>query len=286
MAKVIGQDIPSKYYDTYNNFFSRSYNQRHQKYGGTVKRSNWDFPGYPFHPHFPSPGQLYVRAIFKSATECWHLQPDVGKGEKPDLGPIPKAWWEAEADKSRTFGYRKFMRDTLLYKFRIGEPTWCEEIIHPFTYVDYDNPHTNYCTVKSMRCTNTHWNGWEWVFIQRHPFDVGKEFLWLHASDAWYYPDHHNFIDACLPFHFVFYPCELTWDDLDQGSWPFFWLHMSRNYIHAEGWYRFYVADIELVALMIYYPDWPYFPWLEDSGIIFDSPLCDDPELRPFFSHE
>jgi len=286
MAKVYGQDIPSKYYDTYHNFFNQSYDQSHQPYGKTVKKSNWDFPGYPYHPHFPSPGQLYVRAIFKSATICWHLQPDVGGAIKPAYGPRPKEWWDTEAQKDRTFGYRKFMSDTLLQKFRVGDPDWCEEIPHEATYVDYRFPDTNYCEEKSLLCSVFWWNQWQFVFIKRNPLDIGKEFLYLHASDGWYYPDHHSFIDACAPHWFHFEPCELTWNDLDQGPWPFFFVHLSRQLIMGEGWSRFWIADYNLIALMVYHKDFHFYPWGEDSGCIFDGPLCDNIELRPYFSKD
>jgi len=286
MAKVYGQDIPSKFYDTYHNFFNQSYDQSHQPYGKTVKKSNWDFPGYPFHPHFPSPAQLYVRAIFKSATICWHLQPDVGGAVKPAYGPRPKEWWDAEAHKDRTFGYRKFMSDTLLQKFRVGDPDWCEEIPHEATYVDYRFPDTNFCESKSLLCSVFWWNEWQFVFIKRNPLDRGKEFLYLHASDGWYWPAHHSYIDACIPFWFVFKPCELTWNDLDQGSWPFFFVHMSRQFIMGEGWSRFWIADYDLIALMVYHGDFHFYPWGEDSGCIFDGPLCSNIELRPYFAKD
>ncbi|MCK4248140.1 MAG: hypothetical protein KAX15_00015 [Candidatus Omnitrophica bacterium] len=287
MAKVYGQDIPSKYFDTYHNFFARSYDQNHQPYGKSVKRSNWDFPGYPYHPKFPSPAQLYVRAVFKSATICWHLQPDVGGAVKPAYGPRPKEWWETEADKDRTFGYRKFMRDTLLQKFRVGDPDWCEEIPHEATYVDYRFPHTNFCESKSLLCSVFWWNQWQFTFIKKNPLDIGKQFLYMHVSDGWYYPDHHSYVDACIPFWFDFRPCELTYDDLDQGSWPFFWVHMSRDFIlDGAHWHRFWIADYDLIAFMVYYPDFHFYPWGEDSGVIFDGPLCDEVEKRPYFAHD
>jgi len=104
MAKVYGQDIPSKFYDTYHNFFNQSYDQSHQPYGKTVKKSNWDFPGYPFHPHFPSPAQLYVRAIFKSATQCWHLQPDTGGATNPTWAPGEKNGGSSKQTKTARSG--------------------------------------------------------------------------------------------------------------------------------------------------------------------------------------
>jgi hypothetical protein len=287
MAKVIGLDIPSKHYDQFRNLFGSAWYQKPDGGDHFIKKGNWRFPGYPYHPKFASPAQLYVRAIFKSATICWHLQPDVGGAVKPAYGPRPKEWWDTEARKNRTFGYRKFMRDTLLQKFRVGDPDWCEEIPHEATYVHYDYPNTNFCEEKSLRCEVVHWNGWSFVFIKRNPLDIGKQFLYMHYNEGWYYPDHHSYVDACIPFWFHFVPCELTYNDLDQGSWPFFYVHMSRNFIlDGEGWNRFWIADYDLIALMVYHPDFHFYPWGEDSGCVYDGPLCDKIENRPYFAHD
>ena len=283
MAKVYGQDIPSKHYDAYHNFFARSYDQSHQPYGKSVKKSNWDFPGYPYHPHFPSPAQLYVRAVFKSATECWHLQPEGWGLEMPDTGPRPRNWWETEADKDRTFGYRKFMRDTLIHKFRIGEPTWCVPIEHPFTYVDSEAPLTNYCQEKFMYCTYEFFDKWQWVIIQRNPADYGRQFLYVYCESAWHPSEFESWIDACLPHWFIFEECELTWADLDQGDWPFFAVHMSRNLVLYEGWKKFWVGDATNIALVVYHR-FPHYRWPgSDAGAIFHSPRSLDLTKRPYF---
>ena len=281
MAKVYGQDIPSKFYDTYHNFFNQSYDQSHQPYGKTVKKSNWDFPGYPFHPHFPSPAQLYVRAIFKSATQCWHLQPDTGGATKPDVGPRGKEWWELEADKDRTFGYRKFMSDTLLYKFRIGEPTWCMPIGIPATYVSWDNPDDNFCEDVDLYCNYKYFRHSWWIYLSRPPEDHSKQFFNIYAWHMYPQGSHDVIIDAFLPELFVFDPCGLTWN-----TRPGTEQILSQHVVLGLGWYKFWVGPYEQIYLRIEFRH--FDAWDPDffGGLIFYGPKNDNIPKRPFFSFE
>jgi len=281
MAKVYGQDIPSKHFDTYHNFFARSYDQSHQPYGKSVKKSNWDFPGYPYHPHFPSPGQLYVRAVFKSATICWHLQPDAGGDIKPDVGPIPREWWEKEADKDRTFGYRKFMSDTLLQKFRVGEPTWCIPHLVPATWVCYDFPDTNWCNEANLFCNYRYMHRHWWIYMSRPPEDYDKEFLYLYCHHVYPMGSERPYIMACLPEWFVFDPCTLTWN-----TRPGTIQHLSKLFVTGTGWHRFFVGPYDLVYLR------PYFDWFDVldpnfyGGVVFYGPKSDEVDKRPFYSFD
>jgi hypothetical protein len=279
MAKVYGQDIPSKHYDTYHNFFAHSYDQSHQPYGKSVKKSNWDFPGYPYHPKFPSPAQLYVRAVFKSATECWHLQPDTGDPERPPYGPIPKPWWSAEAAKDRTFGYRKFMRDTLLQKFRVGDPDWCMPSPIEMTYVDADFPDDNYCTSKNVIASQFWLNRWRNIYVWRPPWDIGKDFFHIHAYNVVLHPELRTCADIVVLNYFAETACEITYN-----TQPTEYYHLSRIWDIGTGWFRFYVADMNVFKIRIYFtPFWEASP--VDKGAMFcNSSLADEIELRPFFS--
>ena len=212
MARVIGLDIPSKHYDTFRNLFGTAFYQDPKEKGTVIKKGSWKFPGYPFHPKFPSPAQLYVRAIFKSATICWHMQPEVGGDERPDSGPIPREWWASEAHKTRTFAYRRFMSDTLMYKFRIGEPTWCEPILCPATYVDSDFPDDNFCEKKNIIAFYKYINVWRNIYVARTAEDVGKEFLYLHAYNTVEDDVYPTYVDAIICNWFAFDPCTLTFN--------------------------------------------------------------------------
>lgn len=281
MAKVIGQDIPSKYYDTYSNLLTKSYDQTHQKYGSTVKKSAWDFPGYPYHPHFPSPGQLYVRAIFKSCTECWHLQPDTGGGTKPDVGPRGKEWWENEAHKDRTFGYRKFMSDSLLYKFRIGEPTWCIPHLVPATFVSWDFPDESYCESWNLFCRYYFFRHSWWVYLSRPPEDIGKQFVNLYAWHLYPHGSKDVYISAFLPDFFAFDPCTLTWDTRPETVQI-----LSQHHVLGDGWYKFWVGPYEQIYIRI---EFRFFDVLDPDfygGLVFASPRHEREDWRPFFSHE
>lgn len=279
MAKVYGQDIPSKHFDTYHNFFARSYDQSHQPYGKSVKKSNWDFPGYPYHPHFPSPAQLYVRAIFKSATECWHLQPDVGEPVRPPYGPIPKPWWSAEAHKDRTFGYRKFMSDTLLQKFRVGEPLWCMPGPIEMTYVDADFPDDNYCESPNVIASQYWLNRWRNIYVWRPPWDFGKPFFHIYAYNVVLHPELRTNVDVIVLNWFSETACEITYN-----TQPTEYHHFSRIWDIGIGWFRFFVGDLNVFKLRIYFsPFWEAGPG-DKGGMFCCSSLNPNIELRPFFS--
>ena len=281
MAKVFGQDIPSSQYDAYHDYFNHSYDQTHQPYGKTVKKGPWDFPGYPFYPKFPSPGQLYVRAIFKSATECWHLQPDTGGAVKPDTGPIGKEWWQNEAMKNRTFGYRKFMSDTLLQKFRVGEPTWCIPWGIPMTFVEWDRPDTNFCEEGNMFCHYLYMRHHWWIYLSRPAEDVGKQFVNLYAWHMYPQGSEDVWISAFLPNFFAFDPCTLTWN-----TRPGTEQILSQHHVLGTGWYKFWVGPYEQIYIRI---EFRFFDVLDPNfygGLVFYGPKSEEAEFKPFFSFE
>lgn len=279
MARVKGLDIPSKHYDTFRNLFGTAFWQDPKEKGTVIKKGSWKFPGYPYHPKFPSPAQLYVRAIFKSATECWWLQPYGKIPERPPYGPIPQSWWDVEAKKERTFGYRKFMRDTLLQKFRVGEPNWCMPGPIEMTYVDSDFPDDNYCTSKNVIASQFWLNRWRNIYVWRPPWDFGKDFFHIHAYNVVLHPELRTAADIVVLQSYVEYPCEITFN-----TQPMEYYHLSRIYDIGLGWFRFYVADMNFFKIRIYFhPFWEAGPG--DKGAMFcQSSLCDDIEFRPFFS--
>ncbi len=279
MAKVIGQDIPSKYYDAYSNFLSRSYSQPHQNVGGSVKLNSSKFPWWYKYYKFPSPAQLYVRAVFLSATQCWHLQPDVGGEEKPLTGPRSKEWWSMEARKDRTFGYRKFMSDTLLQKFRVGEPTWCVPSSIPFCWINFSLPDTSYCDGWNMFVR--WWTGedFRFTFLRRPPEDVGKEFLYLHAWYSEVDPEQTTFVVAFAPEWFGTDLCLMNYNNQPRDLY-----FIDRLINVGPAWYRFFVGDLNFIGIGIYF-DRVWWPQISPRGrLVFASPLHGDVGLRPFFS--
>jgi len=278
MAKVIGLDVPSKHYDTFHNLFGTAFWQDPTEKGTVIKKGSWKFPGYPYHPKFASPAQLYVRAIFKSATICWAMQPEVGGDERPDAGPIPREWWASEAHKTRTFAYRRFMSDTLMYKFRIGDPTWCEPILTPATYVDSDFPDTNFEDRNNIIAFYAYLNRWRNIYIARTAEDIGKNYLYLHAYNTIEHPVYDTYVDAIIPHWFDFDPSTLTFNTQPREDF-----HISRNWVLDPGWYRFFVADYNVIKIAIYFGIWDRLEEDCMGGFFCCSNDAEDISLRPYF---
>lgn len=281
MAKVIGLDVPSKHYDTFHNLFGTAFWQDPEEKGTVIKKGSWKFPGYPYHPKFASPAQLYVRAIFKSATICWAMQPIHGGHERPDTGPIPREWWANEAHKTRTFAYRRFMSDTLMYKHRIGEPTWCEPAFIPFTYVDWEFPDTNYCESKNIIAFYAYPNRWRNIYIERPMEDTGKPFFHLYAYNTIMDETYPTFADVIICNWYEWDPCELTFNT--QPTEDF---HLSRVRVLGPGWQRWFVGDYNLFKIRIYFSIWAMVEPGTRGAMFCCSSLADDIDKRPYFGIE
>jgi hypothetical protein len=284
MAKVIGQDIPSSLYDTYHRGLVHTYSLNSSGSAGIVKSKELEFPWWYKKYKFPSPAQLYVRAIFKATTVCWHMQPDIGGYVRPPTGPIPKEWWQLEAYRSRTFGYRKFMSDTLIYKFRIGQPTWCVPVVMNFAWNEYQQPDTAFWETLYMTTTRFHGfvdPNFRNIMIERPPEDAGKQYLYLLAYETRMDNDQPTYVLATYGEITSFFPEEFTYN-----LHPYQPYHFSMLTVVGPGWYRFYVGNLNLIGIEIYH-DRVWVPQISPQGSIsFHSPLWGIVEERPFFSND
>ncbi|GAH54042.1 unnamed protein product, partial [marine sediment metagenome] len=256
MAKVIGQDIPSKFYDQYTSILTPAHDNKITPYRKVIKAP------CRFSPRQQTSAlQLKVRLAFKDSAACWHNQKGEDDWVPYQNGFRPYLWWLSQALAARRYPYQHYMHSTIGLFYRDRPVPWCVELEEgDSTICNYD-PDDNYGDLHFLYAESLYYGEVCRFLMFRGPGDSGKPYLNIYCVGRWFgYPEA-NRLQAWSTDPDEFEEMEVTWNN--QPSMVSLLDQQILEY--GSMFYKFNVGAANSILFKIIEE---YNPYVEDIGAV------------------
>jgi hypothetical protein len=275
MAKVIGQDIPCRYYDRYTSFLTPSYDHTLSKYKKVVK---------PFCRGSPrlktSLAQLRVRQAFRDSAECWHENKGEDGWVPYDDGYRPYWYWRNGGINTRLYPYQYFMHRTISPMYRNQDIPWCENVDLLDTYISEAFPDDNFCRELSLIARFDYYGFGCRIHIHRGVEDAQKEFLNVFCFEGYVKPKGEVHLLCASSDSFEWGERLITYNNQPQE------IQITDSPLFlGPRWYKLHVGPVPQSFILRLWP-YEYEYWDYFCIAMFRSDEWPVLEEKPYFSFE